>query len=167
LRRKSRRKIYHARSRCANTQAAFQPGHIGLNVSDLDRSVKFYQNIFGFETMKLSQEPERAFAFLGLDGKLLVTLWQQSAGMFPKNLPGLRHLSFQVPTIEEVKRAETRLRGIGATVFHNGIVLHSEGASSGGVFFLDPDGIRLEIYAPAGADAPPAPHGTAPTRGFF
>ena len=150
-----------------SAQAAFQTGHIGLNVSDLDRSVKFYQKIFGFETMNISREPERAFAFLGLGGKLLVTLWQQSAGTFPKDLPGLHHLSFQVATIEEVEQAEARLREIGATIFHDGIVPHSEGASSGGVFFLDPDGIRLEIYALAGADTQPAPHGAAPTCGFF
>ena len=150
-----------------NTEAAFQTGHIGLNVSDLERSVTFYQNVFGFETMNLSREPGRAFAFLGHGGKLLVTLWQQSAGAFPKNLPGLHHLSFQVATIEEVKQVETRLREVGAEIFHNGIVPHSEGASSGGVFFLDPDGIRLEIYAPTGADTRPAPNGTAPTCGFF
>ena len=148
-------------------QAAFQTGHIGLNVSDLDRSVAFYQTVFGFETMKISQDTERAFAFLGLGGKLLVTLWRQSEGEFPKNRPGLHHLSFQVATIEEVKAAEARLLEIGAEIFYNGIVPHSESAVSGGVFFLDPDGIRLEIYAPAGADAQPAPHGTAPTCGFF
>ena len=34
-------------------------------------------------------------------------------------------------------------------------------------FFTDPDGIRLEIYAPAGADTAPAPTPGAPTCGFF
>ena len=50
---------------------------------------------------------------------------------------------------------------------HGGIVPHGEGASSGGIFFEDPDGTRLEIYAPAGANTAPAPSGTAPTCGFF
>jgi hypothetical protein len=40
-----------------------------------------------------------------------------------------------------------------------------EGAASGGIFFFDPDGIRLEIFTPTGADV--APSGTAPTCGFF
>ena len=39
--------------------------------------------------------------------------------------------------------------------------------SSGGVYFTDPDGIRLEIYAPTGAEIAPAPTKTAPTCGFF
>ncbi len=34
---------------------------------------------------------------------------------------------------------------------YDGIVPHAEGAQSGGIFFEDPDGIRLEIYAPNGA----------------
>lgn len=37
-----------------------------------------------------------------------------------------------------------------------------EGAASGGIFFFDPDGIRLEIFTPTGADVAPAPSGTAP-----
>jgi lactoylglutathione lyase len=37
------------------------------------------------------------------------------------------------------------------------------------VFFEDPDGIRLEIYAPSAAEAEarPAPTGSAPACGFF
>jgi predicted pyridoxine 5'-phosphate oxidase superfamily flavin-nucleotide-binding protein len=42
-----------------------------------------------------------------------------------------------------------------------------EGAASGGIFFFDPDGIRLEIFTPTGADVAPAPSGTAPTCGSF
>ncbi|MDT7621581.1 MAG: lactoylglutathione lyase, partial [Pseudonocardiales bacterium] len=39
---------------------------------------------------------------------------------------------------------------------------------SGGVFFTDPDGIRLEVYTPSGlAGKDAAPVGEAPTCGFF
>lgn len=41
---------------------------------------------------------------------------------------------------------------------------HAEGAQSGGVFFEDPDGIRLEIYAPNGAGDQTAPTPGAPPR---
>ena len=52
-------------------------------------------------------------------------------------------------------------------VTDDGVVAHGEGAASGGIFFTDPDGIRLEIYAPGGAESAPAPSGAAPTCGFF
>jgi len=34
------------------------------------------------------------FAFLGIDGKLLLTLWNQSSWNVQKQTPGLHHLSF-------------------------------------------------------------------------
>lgn len=147
--------------------AALQTGHIGLNVTDLDRSLDFYRKVFGFEIQGEGREPGRAFAFLGREGRLMVTLWQQSEGGYAPGLSGLHHLSFQVETIEEVRAAEEVLRSLGAEFKYDGVVPHGEGASSGGIFFTDPDGIRLEIYAPAGADTAPAPVAAAPTCGFF
>jgi len=144
-----------------------QAGHIGLNVTDLARSTTFYRQVFDFEVLGEQTEGDRRFAFLGHDGTLMVTLWQQSAGTFATDLPGLHHLSFQVSDIDAVRRAEATLRELGAELVYDGIVPHGEGASSGGVFFTDPDGVRLEIYAPAGADSAPAPTQDAPTCGFF
>lgn len=69
-----------------------------------------------------------------------------------------------------VRAAEARVRDAGAEVLHGGVVPHQEGASSGGIFFTDPDGTRIEIYSATGADvvgAHAAPFGDAPTCGFF
>lgn len=145
----------------------FQTGHIGLNVSDLDVSKKFYREVFGFETMGESEEEGKRFAFLGKEQKLILTLWQQSAGRFEKHLPGLHHLSFQVNAIEDVKEFETKLRELKVNLLYDGIVPHGEGTPSGGIFFEDPDGIRLEIYAQTGAENHTAPTQGAPSCGFF
>lgn len=145
----------------------FNTGHIGLNVTDLQRSKQFYQDVFGFELAGESTEANRAFAFLANDGQTVLTLWQQSNGRFPSSTPGLHHLSFAVDHIDKVKIVEKNLRKLGAKLYHDGIVPHAEGASSGGIFFEDPDGIRLEVYAAQGADGQPAPSGEAPTCGFF
>ena len=144
-----------------------QTGHVGLNVTDLARSTAFYQRVFDLELLAEQSDGDRRYAFLGHEGALLVTLWQQSEGTFGADRPGLHHLSFKVPAVEDVRRAEAILREIGAQLVYDGIVPHGEGVSSGGVFFTDPDGIRLEIYAPTGADTAPAPTHAAPTCGFF
>jgi catechol 2,3-dioxygenase-like lactoylglutathione lyase family enzyme len=149
------------------TATALQTGHIGLNVSDLARSVAFYRNIFGLGLIGEQTDGEHQYAFLGQDGDIVVTLWQQSDGAFSPDRPGLHHLSFQAPDIETVRRAEAALKEAGAELFYEGVVPHGEGAASGGIFFTDPDGIRLEIYAPSGADTAPAPTKGAPTCGFF
>ncbi|OZM81393.1 VOC family protein [Pseudonocardia sp. MH-G8] len=142
-------------------------GHVALNVTDLSRSTAFYRTVFAFDVLAERADGDRRFALLGRDGVLVVALWEQSAGSFAADLPGLHHLSFEVADIDAVRRAETILRGLDVEFAYDGIVPHGEGASSGGVFFADPDGIRLEIYAPTGADVAPAPTPGAPTCGFF
>ena len=146
---------------------SLQTGHIGLNVTDLERSRKFYTDIFGFEVLGESSAKGREYVFLGQGDKPVLTLWQQSQGSFPKQSPGLHHLSFQVDSMELVKAAEGRLRHWNTRFQYEGVVAHAEGVQSGGLFFEDPDGIRLEIYAPAGAQAHPAPVPDGPSCGFF
>ncbi|MEV4423378.1 VOC family protein [Patulibacter sp. NPDC049589] len=144
------------------------PGHVGLNVTDLERARDFYEAVFGFERLQESLVDDRRFVFLGEGRRVVLTLWQQSDGRFPTDRPGLHHLAFEVADVAAVHAAEKRVRATGATLLHDGVVPHGEGASSGGIFFEDPDGVRLEIYAPTGAgDERPAPDATAPTCGFF
>jgi len=129
----------------------FKTGHIGLSVTDLDRSRGFYTRVFGFDVLAESEEENRKFCFLGYGDELVVTLWEQSDDRFTPHVSGLQHLSFEVPTMEDVKASREQLREEGVRFEHEDIVPHGEDAHSGGIFFMDPDGIRLEIYAPEGA----------------
>ncbi|ALI27308.1 hypothetical protein XA26_34820 [Mycolicibacterium fortuitum] len=142
-------------------------GHVGINVTDLDRSVTFYRDALGFEPLAVNREGEHRYAFLGTGGTLRLTLWQQSDGRFSTETPGLHHLSFEAASIEEVRTVEAALKALGTEFAHDGVVAHGEGTASGGIFFTDPDGTRLEVYAPTGAQTAPAPTGAAPTCGFF
>ncbi|MBV2152782.1 VOC family protein [Kitasatospora sp. SUK 42] len=146
-----------------------QTGHVGLNVTDLARSIDFYRAVLGLEVAQEGTDAERRYALLGRDGRLVVTLWQQSTGAFPTAAPGLHHLSFEVESLDEVRAAERLLRELGTGFAHDGVVPHSEGSASGGIFFTDPDGIRLEIHTRTGVDGTEAvaPDATAPTCGFF
>ncbi|WP_405138954.1 VOC family protein [Nocardia sp. NBC_01388] len=149
------------------TAPALATGHIGLNVTVLDRSVDFYVRALGLEQLGSGGEGAQRFAFLGTAGQLQLTLWQQSDGEFSTKTPGLHHLSFQVDSIDKVREVETVLKELQVTFAHDGVVAHGEGSASGGIFFTDPDGIRLEVFAPTGAERAPAPSGAAPTCGFF
>lgn len=146
---------------------ALATGHVGLNVSDAERSKHFYRQVFGFEVMVESEAQGRRFVFLGDGESLILTLWEQSAGRFETGRPGLHHLSFEVSSIEEVRTFEAGLRETGVALLYDGIVPHAEGEDSGGVFFEDPDGIRLEVYSPSGVGGHEAPSGEAPSCGFF
>ncbi|MFF2075084.1 VOC family protein [Kitasatospora sp. NPDC058162] len=146
-----------------------QTGHVGLNVTDLDRSVDFYRAVLGLQLTAQGADPERRYAMLGRDGRLVLTLWQQGTGTFSTTTPGLHHLSFEVEGLDEVRATEDLLRTLGAEFAYDGVVPHSEGSASGGIFFSDPDGIRLEVYTRTGVDetTAEAPHTDAPTCGFF
>lgn len=142
-------------------------GHIGLNVTNLVQSIDFYRRLFDFDVIAQEPEGDRAFALLGTNGAVQVALWQQSSGTFATGLPGLHHLSFEVADVAAVRQAEMALKALGVEFAYDGVVPHGEGAVSGGIFFLDPDGVRLEIYAPTGAEGTAAPVQGAPTCGFF
>jgi lactoylglutathione lyase len=150
-----------------DTTSAIRPGHVGVNVVDVDRSTAFYAEALGLDVVLRSDDAGRAFAFLGQRGTPVLTLWQQASGRYSPTQPGLHHVAFQVESIDDVRAAEARLRALGAEFAHEGVVAHAEGADSGGVFFLDPDGTRVEVYAPTGVSGQPAPSGAAPTCGFF
>ncbi|GCE11909.1 VOC family protein [Tengunoibacter tsumagoiensis] len=145
---------------------AFQTGHIGINVTNIEKSKQFYQSVFGFTVSWEADEPGHC-AFLSDGQKLILTLWEQSEGTFAKDRPGLHHLSFRVNSIEDVRFFENKLKLLDANLLYQGIVPHGEGQDSGGIFFTDPDGIRLEIYSPVRASEYPAPVASAPTCGFF
>jgi catechol 2,3-dioxygenase-like lactoylglutathione lyase family enzyme len=142
-----------------------QTGHIGINVTNLERSTAFYAEVLNLTTLRTAASP-RPFTFLGDGDRLVLTLWEQSGSRFNSAAAGLHHLSFEVPSLDDVRAAEERLRARGATFAYDGVVPHAEGAQSGGIFFEDPDGTRLEIYAASGVSGS-APVAGAPTCGFF
>ncbi|MFF4265939.1 VOC family protein [Streptomyces virginiae] len=142
-------------------------GHVGLNVTDLERSLAFYRDALDFQVLGEGKEEGRRFAFLGRDGELVLTLWQQADGAYTPAAAGLHHLAFSADDVREVRAYEERLRGLGVAFAYEGVVAHREGAASGGIFFHDPDGVRLEISVPTGAEGAPAPTADAPTCGFF
>lgn len=51
------------------TTQGLQTGHIGLNVTDLDRSTRFYRDVFEFTPLDESREEGRRFAFLSDDSR--------------------------------------------------------------------------------------------------
>ena len=144
----------------------FKVGHVGLNVSDLDRSKAFYADLLGLETVHETRENGRDYAFLIGNG-LFLTLWQQSAGEFSPATPGLHHLAFEVESVEAVAEFEAKLRAANVPQIYDGIVSHGEGMDSGGVYFLDPDGIRLEVYTGSGVADFAVPTPGAASCGFF
>jgi len=141
-------------------------GHVGINVTNLGRAVEFYEKALGLVVMSRVDEGEHRYAFLGNGERITLTLWDQAGGAYCGTCAGLHHLAFEVDSVADLESALARIRELGAKIRHDGIVAHREGAGSGGVFFEDPDGTRLEIFVSSGLTAE-AKTGSAPACGFF
>src|ERR1700722_14075196 len=77
-------------------------GNIGLNVSDLDISEAFYQEVFGLVVAEESLQPHFRYASMARGGKTVLMLWERRGGDAERCLQGLHHLSFEADSLEEV-----------------------------------------------------------------
>ncbi|MEU6145646.1 VOC family protein [Streptomyces sp. NPDC047081] len=134
-------------------------------MTNLDRSVDFYRRSLGFEVILQSTGPVNRYALMGSNGAVLLTLWEQSAEPFSVSRAGLHHLSFEAPTLETLRETEKRLRSAGVAI-RDDDTGREDAASTGQLFFADPDGIRLEIYTDDPA-VPPGPTLSLPRCGYF
>jgi catechol 2,3-dioxygenase len=116
-------------------------GHVHLKVADLDRAIRFYRDVLGFE---LTQRYGSAAAFLSAGGyhhHIGLNTWESQGGPAPApGTTGLYHLAILYPTRPELARA---LRAVLAA----GIPL--DGASDHGVsealYLRDPDDNGVEL----------------------
>jgi len=141
--------------------------HLNIVVADLERSVRFYTEVLGFRrTADVTMEGEWIEAIVGLRGvRGLVTSVEPPGGpriellqyvapageVLPANsranTHGLRHLAFRV---RDIGAMAARLRAAGVTLFSDpvrvppGVVRFAAGEKTL-VYFLDPDGVILEL----------------------
>jgi glyoxylase I family protein len=119
--------------------------HVALTVSDLERSVPWYEQLFGAAPV-LDEDTGPFRHVVWSIGSTLVGLHQFPDGRaegFDERRVGLDHLSFACADRHELEAWETRLDELG--IGHGGIVDAGYGS---GLSFRDPDNIALEFFAP-------------------
>ncbi len=121
--------------------------HAALRVTQLDRSVEFYANLFGFQTVAALPE-----VTLLSNGTLLLGLRDGQGGAsddrFDEFRVGLDHLSFSVGSRKELDRAVQVLDQRG--VPHGAIEDMGKEFGLYVLAFRDPDNIQLELTAAYG-----------------
>ena len=117
--------------------------HVALLCADVERTIRFYQDVLGFPLTDLFENRDyrgsthfffdigngNALAFFDLPGLDL--------GPYAEVLGGLHHLAISV-TPEQWAAARRRLAGAG---------VHTDVVSEVSMYYRDPDGTRLELLS--------------------
>ena len=127
--------------------AEFPPiHHVAVTVSDLERSVAWYQALIGAEPV-IDEDTGPFRHVVWLVGGTLLGLHQfpdaDTDLAFDERRIGLDHISFACADRSELEAWQAHLEGLG--VDHGGIVDASYGS---GLSFRDPDNLPLEFFAP-------------------
>jgi len=139
--------------------------HVGLCVSDLDRSTAFYRDVLGFrELFTMDLGPEVA-ATMEIDGRFRSRMlarddvriellqWLEplpvgEGSRRPMNRLGMTHLCFRVEAIDDLYELAQRAGG----GVHRQTLSVLEDAGNGAdpvktVYLTDPDGVRIECMS--------------------
>lgn len=117
-------------------------GHVHLTVADLDRSLKFYCDILGFEVTTRYGDSAVFISAGGYHHHIGLNTWQgPGIKPQPRGYAGLYHFAILMPSRKALAQAVKNL------VNHNYPI---DGASDHGVseavYLTDPDGIGIELY---------------------
>ncbi len=123
------------------TVNAVRLNHAVLFVSDLERSIAFYEQAFAMQVVAREPRADAAFLRLPRSGN------HHDLGLFgvgaqaprPRGSLGLYHLAWQVDTIEELEQARQTLAELDA---YSGESSHGATKS---IYAHDPDGNEFEV----------------------
>ena len=117
-------------------------GHVHLKVANLDRALKFYCGVLGFELMQRIGSQAAFISAGGYHHHVGLNTWESAGGSPPPpGTTGLYHLAILYPTrallagaLRRVLAAEIELEGA------------SDHGVSEAIYLRDPDGNGVELY---------------------
>jgi len=117
-------------------------GHIHLKVADLERALKFYRDLLGFEVQQYYGDSVVFISAGGYHHHIGLNTWQsKNAGPAPINAAGLYHTAILFPTRKDLAIALKRL--IDANYPLTGA---SDHGVSEAIYLNDPDKNGVELY---------------------
>ena len=117
-------------------------GHVHLKVTDLERSLKFYRDLLGFELQQYYGDSAAFISAGGYHHHIGLNTWHsKNAGPAPVQAAGLYHTAILYPTRKDLAIVLQRL--IGANYPLTGA---SDHGVSEAIYLDDPDKNGVELY---------------------
>ncbi len=128
-------------------------GHVHLKVADLDRALRLYRDVLGFQVMLRLSDGAAFLSAGGYHHHVGLNTWESRGGTPPPpGHTGLYHVAFRFPDRRALARAVRRVLEVGVPL---------EGAADHGVseavYLGDPDGNGIELYCDRPREAWPRP----------
>ncbi|MGM9974246.1 MAG: VOC family protein [Clostridiaceae bacterium] len=122
-----------------HSQPTTYVSHVALRVKDIEKSVKFYEDIMGFKVLKTTEEAVELTA----DGEkaLLTLIYSNSFADKPSKSSGLYHFALLLPRRKDLA---SFLLHIAANRYPIGAADHQV---SEAIYLEDPEGNGIEIYS--------------------
>jgi catechol 2,3-dioxygenase len=122
--------------------AGVRIGHVHLKVANIERALKFYVGVLGFELVTTYGDQAAFISAGGYHHHIALNTWESLGGSPPApGTTGLFHLAILYPTRGELADALRRVEGAG---------IELDGASDHGVsealYLRDPDQNGVELY---------------------
>lgn len=119
-------------------------GSIALNVTNLEQSLNFYQELFDFNIIYKSNNVKKKYVFLGKKGNLVLSLWEVKKN--EQKSKNIHHLAFKFKNIKKLKKYEKKIKRMNKKNTFSNVELCSKDIFSNEMIFYDPNGIKLEFY---------------------
>ena len=131
--------------------------HLALTVTDVDASVKWYEDVFGIRFRMDAPHPGGVGKVLSDDNRQLTIVLHRhetnDGALFGETTTGLDHAGFMVPSRADLETWQDHLesKGIARTDLADKPLTQSPIADepyASVLVFRDPDNIQLELFAP-------------------
>ncbi len=109
--------------------------HLNMDVRNLDETVEFYKNLFGFKVIK--EQPEQDSKIIGNEKVKLCLYEDPDLDEYKKN--GFNHFGFHIDNFDEIIQKCTDL---GVKIFYGGPIKWEKSSS---IYIKDPNGYEIEL----------------------
>ena len=120
-----------------NNLEATSIDHVNMKVKDLEQSVKFYKNLFGFEIKQEENANKLDVPSKIIGNETIKLCMYEVPDMSPEG--GIAHFGFNIENFNEIIE---KCKKLGVEILYGGIV---DWEKSKSIYIVDPSGYELEL----------------------